>query len=373
MTVKISAVIPALFLIASCASAQATAQQTRSMEHRAEAAAAHVRNTYDETGPGVAYLISEKGIALVSGAKGYANLEWDIAMTQDTAIRIGSLSKPVTAIMILQLAEEGRVDLDLPVKAYAPDLPAQYGGVTLRQYLSHRSGISDFLSDPALVDHIWLPISTDKLIDLAKDKPIAFTPGAKYEYVNFNYVIVAHVIEKVTGQYYADAVNSFFNSHDMANSHFDAHRDLIDNRAAPYAIKDGETLNVPGLDMSHVSAAGALLSSVEDLNRWITLLGNGDLVNKENLDSAWTPQPLPDGAPTSYGLGFNISELCGVRAIWHTGLAPGGQAAFVFVPEKGLFTVALSNAYNTPNTGKLSREMMAAMLTGDVNAPCASD
>lgn len=359
----------ALVLASGCAAAP----KPDLMRQRASEAAAHVREIYDEAGPGVAYLISQNGSVLASGGVGIANSEWDRIMAAGTAIRIGSLSKPITAILVLQLAEEKLIDLDKPVGNYAPGMPAQFGAVTMRQYLSHRSGVADFLLDPALLGHIWLPITTDKLIDLAKGTPVSFPPGTKYEYVNFNYVIVAHVIEKITGQPYRDVVNEFFAKSGMTSSHFDEHDAIIKNRAAAYELREGDFINVPGLDMSHLSAAGALLSSASDLNRWAFLMTSGVFVNDESLDMAWTPQKLPDATPTSYGLGFNEREMCGARVIWHTGLAPGGQAAFMLAPTQGIFTVVLSNAYNTPSTGKLSREMMAAMLTGDVEAACASD
>ncbi|MAW79921.1 MAG: hypothetical protein CMI63_06760 [Parvularcula sp.] len=368
MTASLKSCLFVLFFASGCA-----ATPSDPVLVRAEAAGALVVEAYDPSGPGAAYLVSKNGAVLVSGAVGYANLEWDEPMTDETPVRIGSLSKPVTAVMVLQLAEKGRLNLDRPVSVYAPELPEQFGAVTMRQLLSHRSGIADFLLDPALLEHIWLPITTDKLIDLAKDAPTAFPPGEKYEYVNFNYVIVAHVIEKITGRSYNDAVNAFFTDHNMTNSHFDAHDAIIKNRAAAYELRDSGVLNAPGLDMSHVSAAGALLSSAGDLNRWITLLTAGQFISEATLDEAWTPQPLPDGAPTSYGLGFNETMFCGVRMIWHTGLAPGGQAAFMFAPEENVFLVVLSNAYNTPNTGKLSRRMMTLMLTGDADAPCVSE
>ncbi len=373
MNGKIGLVLAGLAVLAGCATPPAAQTISDPLQARAETAAAKVREAYDPAGPGAAYLISRNGRILASGAIGYANLEWDEAMTTETAIRIGSLSKPITAVMALQLVEENLLDLDQPVRIYAPDLPDQFGAVTMRQLLSHRSGLAEFLSDPALIEHIWLPITTDKIIELAKETPASNAPGAQYEYVNFNYVLVAHVIEKIIGRSYKDAVNSFFSEYGMANSHFDAHEAIIKSRAAAYELRDGDILNTPGLDMSHVSAAGALLSSATDLNRWIGLLNSGGLLDEDSLFAAWTPQTLPNGEPTAYGLGFNEREFCGVRAVWHTGLAPGGQAAFMLAPDDGLFTIVLSNAYNTPNTGKLSRKMMAAMLTGTTDAPCAGE
>lgn len=102
-----------------------------------------------------------------------------------------------------------------------------------------------------------------------------------------------------------------------------------------------------------MSAAGALLSSVTDMAQWMKLLVTIKLVSNETRQDAWTAKPLPDGSPTSYGLGFNIEEMAGEPLIWHTGLTPGSQAAFEYATESEIFIVLLGNGFHLPSTGSL--------------------
>ena len=335
------------------------------MQRRAETAVHIIKEGVSEDGPGMAYLIAHQGKTLVSGGIGKAHLEWNIPMTADTVSRLGSISKPITAIAILQLVEQGQLELDKPVATYAPNLPAHMGAATMRQILSHRSGIAEHAFDESLIPFIWQPMTTEKIIELQEGKPQDFEPGTKYEYVNFNYVLAAHVVEKVTEKSFVEFANQeIFAANNLHHSHYDQNEAIIPHRADFYTEQDGVVVNAAAVDMSHVSAAGALLSSANDMAKWAQLLVDGQLVNKATLEAAWTPLPLSDGTPTSYGLGFNMEEMAGERIIWHTGMTPGAHAAFELAPESEVFIILLSNGFHLPSTGKLADEMMMVMLTG---------
>ena len=174
------------------------------------------------------------------------------------------------------------------------------------------------------------------------------------------------MIEKVTGQPYVDFINDRFAEQTMANSHYDWHDAIIPNRAEFYDQRDGVILNSQEVDLTHVSAAGALMSSARDMAHWAQLLADGELISEAMLDEAWTPAPLPDGTPTKYGLGFNVGELAGERLIWHNGLTPGSQSAFSVAPDQDLFIAVLSNGFYLPNSTTLMDEMMTIMLTGEL-------
>lgn len=335
-----------------------------SLSQRASIAVDLVKNTFASNAPGAAYLISYQGKTLESGGVGKANLEWNLSNTENTVFRLGSISKPITAIAILQLAERGKLNLDQPISIYAPDLPAHMGAVSMRQILSHRSGLAEHAFDESLMPFIWQPMTTNKIIELQDGKPKDFEPGTEYAYVNFNYVIAAHIVEQITSQSFVDfANNEIFAANDMENSHYDEHDPIIPNRAEFYDQHDGVVKNSADIDMSHVSAAGALLSSATDMGHWAQYLVDGKLVSPALLAEAWTPAPLPDGSPTKYGLGFNVEEMEGERVIWHTGLTPGAQAAFDLAPDSEIFIILLSNGFHLPNTGKLVDDMMKIMLT----------
>jgi len=355
-----------------CVTTNTDAPATDLMTNRANLAASHAIETYDANGPGAAYVISKNGIVLASGGIGIADMEWGLQNTDKTVFRLGSISKTITAIAVLQLVEKDLLDLNQPISAYAPDLPKQMGAVTMRQLMSHRSGLAEHVWNPDLLPFIWQPMTTQQVIDLQQDAPIDFAPGEKYNYVNFNYVVVAHIIERVTDKTFVNFINDFFAEQAMPNSHYDWHDAIIQNRAEFYDERDGVILNSQEVDLTHVSAAGALMSSAMDMARWSQLLAENKLISKTALAEAWTPAPLPDGTATEYGLGFNVSELAGERLIWHNGLTPGSQSAFGYTPESGIFIAVLSNGFYLPSTTKLMEEMMTIMVTGalpDMDAP----
>jgi CubicO group peptidase (beta-lactamase class C family) len=327
-----------------------------------------ILETYDSYEPGVAYLISCKDEILLSGGTGKANIEWDIPISDDTVLRLGSISKPITAIAALQLVEQGKLNLDAPISTYAPDLPDHIKIISMRQLLSHRSGLAEHVFDENLIPYIWQPMTIEKIIELQDGKSKVFNPGEKYEYVNFNYVIVAHVLEAITGQNFVGFVNeNIFLANNMNSSFYEELDAIIPKRAEFYdQAKDGRVKNTAAVDLSHVSAAGAFVSTVKDMSHWVRKLIDGELINPNLLKEAWTPKPLPDGTSTEYGLGFNIEYNEKENLIWHTGMTPGSHAAVKLAPETGIFLIVLCNGFHLPSTGKLVDDLMMIMLKGSV-------
>lgn len=332
--------------------------------NRAEEAINLLQKKYQAQQPGISYLIAHKGKILASGGIGRANMEWNIPLTGTTLLRLGSISKSITAIATLKLVEQGKIELDVPISTYIPELPKHMGLATPRDLLSHRSGIADHAFDKELIPYIWQPMTTKQLIELQKSKKPEFNVGEKYKYVNFNYVLVAHLIEKVTNKSFVDFANEdIFNNYNLKQSSYDQLTAIVENRAEFYELKNGTVLNAANIDLSHVSAAGALLSSVQDMLRWMNLLTNGKIISRELLSEAWTAKPLPNGTETKYGLGFNISTISDQKYIWHTGLTPGAQAAYGYAVDSEIFVIVLSNLFYWPaDTGKTVDEMMSVML-----------
>lgn len=300
--------------------------------------------------PGVSVLVSCDGETIYSFNSGMANIEWRQPVSSSTSFRVGSISKPLTAVAILQLVEHGRLDLDRPISDYVTLLPGYMQPVTARQLMSHTSGLPDILLTPSL-----LPLARDwvalrQVIEMQAKTPPRGDPGQAYEYSNFNYVLLAALIEAVTGLPYDEYMDERFEPLGLHRTHYDRRRSILPARAQGYELSPfGEILHSENIDMSHASAAGALLSSPEDLSRWTHLLLSGKLLQPETLEEAWSAQELPNGATSSYGLGFNVGEEFGRRVIWHTGLASGFQAAWSVYPEEGLSVVVLSNGFHLPN------------------------
>lgn len=323
-----------------------------SSAHQLLAARTFLERQYpDGSTPGVSVMVWCDGEATLSFNSGLANIEWEQSISSSTSFRVGSISKPLTAVALLQLVERGRVELDRPISDYVPLLPDYMQPVTVRQLMSHTSGLPDILLTPSL-----LPLARDwvaprQVIGMQAKTPPRGEPGKIFEYSNFNYVLLAVLIEAVTDTPYEEYMDeSVFEPLGLDRTRYDRRRSILPERAQGYELSPfGELLKSENIDMSHASAAGALLSSAEDLSRWTHLLLSGKLLERETLQAAWSGQELPDGTTSHYGLGFNVGEQFGRRVIWHTGLASGFQAAWSVYPEDGISVVVLNNGFHLPN------------------------
>jgi CubicO group peptidase (beta-lactamase class C family) len=237
--------------------------------------------------------------------------------------------------------------------------------VTVRQLMNHSSGLPDILLTPELLPLARDWVSKSQVIGMQANTPARSTPGEKFEYCNFNYILLAALIEHVTDTRYSEFMDAaVFESLGMTRSHYDARRSIFRERAQGYE-KDrfNRLLHSENIDMSHASAAGALLSSANDLGKWSHLLMSGKLLKPKTLEQAWSPQVMLNSEPSTYGLGFNVGEEKGRRVIWHSGLASGFQAAFSMYPDHGLAVIVLSNGFHLPNTTRAMDQVADIVLT----------
>ena len=140
-----------ILLLLSCTQSLASATEGLIYSYRTVEAIKLLKDKYPNNEPGLSYLIAHKGKVLASGGIGIANMDWNISLTDKTLLRLGSISKSITSIAVLKLVEEGKLDLDVPISTYATELPNLMGMPTLRQLLSHRSGLADHAFDKELI------------------------------------------------------------------------------------------------------------------------------------------------------------------------------------------------------------------------------
>ncbi len=349
-------------LLSACASSAAalTPDQITAIE-------AYVTDRYPDEGAGVSVLISVGGEPQLVINRGFANLEWDIPNDEFTAFRLGSISKPLTAVALLQLAERGTLDLDVPVSTYMPDLPAHMGRVTARQLMSHTSGLADHVFDARIIPFIRSGMTFEQILVMHGETPPNFEPGAQYEYCNFNYTLLGHLLSVLSGKSYSDYMEQdVFAALGMAHSASDDRRDIVPHRAQNYAVEGDVFLHAENVDMSHVGAAGLLLSSPTDLAHWFDLLTQGALISDHSRTLAWTEVIPADGEGGGYGLGFNVRERNGAPFIFHTGLTPGAHGAVGTYPDQRIVIVVLGNGFHLPSTGSamfwIADEVMDAAL-----------
>lgn len=155
-----------------------------------------------------AVLVAESGRVIYRKGFGLANMEWNISNEPDTRFRLGSITKQFTAMLILQLAEQGKIKLDGKLSDYLPDYRKDTGGrITIHQLLNHTSGIPSYTSLPGFIaDQSRDPYAVDAFIKKYASRDLEFEPGSKYSYNNSGYFLLGAIIEKITGKTYEQAL-----------------------------------------------------------------------------------------------------------------------------------------------------------------------
>lgn len=259
-------------------------------------------------------LVSQNGKVIYKQAFGMANVEWKVPNQVDTKYRLASVSKQFTAMLILQLVQQGKLDLHAPISKYLPDYPRARGQkITLHHLLSHSSGIPNFTSFREYRSRIMRNAHTpEQLVHLFDTLPLEFEPGKQFNYSNSGYVLLGHIIEKVSGKSYEQCLrDQIFIPLNMNNSGYD-HTDLIlPKRALGYEIVGRGFVNAGFIDMSVPFAAGALYSTVEDLYLWDQGLYTDVLLSAELRARLFTNYfEAQDGR---YGYGWGVYPIPSVR------------------------------------------------------------
>lgn len=262
-----------------------------------------------------------------------------IPMAPQQEVRVGSISKTFVASILLQLVTEGRVRLDDSIDVYLPGLLTGDGvdgrKITVRQLLQHRSGLPEFADSPeideyraGLAGRIFTPAEE---IAIALRKPAQFAPGERYKYTNTNYIVAAMIIEKVTGRRYVDELTGRIITPDQLTGTYLPGPGELDIRGPHphgYATLDGVVTDVTRSEPSVPWAAGALVSTGADLNRFYLSLLAGRIVAATELQQMLAGEPQEPGSDLRYGLGIGTTQLdCGAQYFGHT----GGIAGFVTV------------------------------------------
>ena len=285
-------------------------------------------------------LVAKDGVVLLREGFGAANREWDIPNAPDTKFRLGSITKQFTGVAIMQLVEAGKLSVDDPISKYYADAPAAWSKITIKHLLTHTSGIPSYTAIPGFFDKDGrLPLKPAEIVKLTQDKPLEFEPGSKYAYDNTGYVLLGYVIEKVSGQTYADYVSQhLFQPLGLKNTGYDVTSQVLAKRASGYSpAKGGGWENADYLDMSLPYAAGSLYSTVDDLLAWDRALTDGKLLTEASRKALWTDYG------NKYGYGWAVSDQSGHSRISHGGGIHGFSTALNRYPNDGLVTIVLSN------------------------------
>lgn len=316
--------------------------------------------------PGVAMCIVKNGQVIYSKGFGFADLESKRLVTPQSLFIQASITKSMTAMAIMQLAEQGKIDLDKPVTAYLPYFTMadeRYKVITVRMLLSHRGGLPD---SPA----IWTEPLDPKLNpleqavgDLSEMKLLA-APGEAWNYSSYGYSTLGAIIAKVTGKPYESYMQeAWLTPLGMTHSTFVA-KDVDSTLQMTLYKSDKAGKATPTEQVCDERDAPAcdLWSSCEDMAKWAQLMLNGGELNgirflqPESIKAMWTPvsdTPWLDalgpqyGSPVAkYGLGWYVGEVKGHRLLGHAGATEGANTQFQLAPDDGLAVIAMGNWFD---------------------------
>jgi CubicO group peptidase (beta-lactamase class C family) len=290
---------------------------------------------------GFSITVVSHGEVVLSRGYGLADVEHRTPTAADSIFRIGSITKQFTAAAILQLAAAGKLSIDDKLGKYLPDFG--YGDqITLRQLLTHTSGLKDYTALPWFDEHMADAFPRAELVAKIAAEPLGFTPGARWSYSNSGYYLLGLVIEKVSGQSYADYVQQHVLAPaGLADTAYCPPTQDYPRAAHGYQVKDAKVVPAAPLDMAHPYAAGSLCSTAPDLVAWMKALAHGKVVDAAAWQQMITPVALAGGKPYPYGFGLFVSDLGGHPRIGHGGGINGFVSALAYYPDDDLYVAVL--------------------------------
>ncbi|TAD85119.1 MAG: SusF/SusE family outer membrane protein [Bacteroidetes bacterium] len=280
---------------------------------------------YKTNETGATALVARNGRIVYRKAFGMANLELNIQMQVDNVFRIGSITKQFTAVAILQLMEQGKLNLQDSINKFFPDYPTHGHKITIEHLLTHTSGIQSYTGIKDFEKKMTLDLRPTEMIDFFKNEPMEFAPGTKWNYNNSGYFLLGYIIEKVSGKTYPQYIEENF-----------------------FKPLGTGFINAPYLNMNQPYSAGSIQSTVEDLFKWHQAVHGYKLVKKQSLDKAFTKYKLTDGKETEYGYGWSLGDIQGSPTIGHNGGIPGFLTQSVYLPKEDVFVAVFSNCGCNP-------------------------
>lgn len=294
-------------------------------------------------------LVAQNGHLIFQGGYGFANREWNATNTKTTVFRIASITKQFTATAILILQQEHKLAIQERASAYLTGLPKAWDGVTVHELLTHTSGIPNYMDAPGLATPGQLIVTPDQLLAFVRDKPLAFSPGSKWGYSNTNYLILAMLVEKISGQPFEEFLQTkIFQPLHLKSTAYDRAEQIVPERASPYIFKDGTWTNAPQLDVSVLSGAGGLRSNVEDLFAWYNALQDDRILSEASRKAMFSKYPESEANGEFEGYGVIIAQDGDQPVYITTGNITGFSSAEFDYPKTGVCVIVLSNLDKAP-------------------------
>lgn len=291
-------------------------------------------------------LVAQRGIVLHQGSYGYARLLHKDTLRAEHEFQLASLSKPFTAVAILKLVEEGKLQLSDSVQRFIPQFP--YQGVRISALLSHRSGLPNYLHLFKKTQASAYPSNSDVVQWLIKTSPTPQRPPDRaFSYNNTNYCVLAMIVEAASGMRFEEYLQRrLFDPLGMSDTHWISHQLDTSSRLCTVGHQYGRV--VPKDVFDDVLGDKGLYSTTGDLYRFYRGLVGGCLLRPETLAEAFTPRSMERKGVKNYGYGFRmrLDEQLQPRYLYHTGWWKGYNSLMWFSREDDFVIIILSNTYN---------------------------
>jgi CubicO group peptidase (beta-lactamase class C family) len=296
-------------------------------------------------------LVAKDKHILVQNVFGLANQKLGYKNKIDTQFLIGSISKQFTAVAILLLAEQGKLNLSDKVNKYLPNLPSWSDEVTIHHLLTHSSGLPDYINLSNFLTKYHTPY---ELIEAKGQQDIKFKPGEAFFYSNINYVILGRIIEKVSGLKLEDYIERNLLIRAGLNSTFLVHKNTVESlnqqREKKIALgyrfdpKNKTFLHVPSIDLSNGFGAGSVISTVNDLYKWNQALYSNKIISSDSMKKFLFSYFYHEKYESDYGYGIEIMQLSnGQECYYHAGRWRGFTGILLYIPRTKITIVILTN------------------------------
>lgn len=296
-------------------------------------------------------LVADHGRVIYRKGFGWANAEWKIPNAPDTKFRIGSVTKQFTAMLVMQLVEEGKLRLDGTIGDYLAEYPAGPGrAITIHQLLTHTAGLHNYTALPRFFPELSRdPHSPVELLALFDSLPLDFQPGSRWSYSNSGYITLGVIIERMTGKPYEVALRErVLEPLGLKDTGYDWNGSVLANRAEGYTRGFDGDGHANYIDMSTPFSAGGMFSTVEDLYRWDQALAERRLLSPSSYARYLAPQ-VEVRPGLEYGYGWLYEKVDrgpgrdSVMAVRHNGGINGFQSCNFMIPEDGIAIIWLDN------------------------------
>lgn len=304
--------------------------------------------------PAVQIAVSERGQIIYSEAFGVTDKENATAATARSVLQIGSITKQFTAAAILRLAERGALTLDDRIEKFVPEFDPRGRTVTVRQLLSHTSGLARTWYPPNTPVNATLPVTRQQTVKALNGQPFLSTPGTQWSYSNAGYTLLGYAIESITGMSYADFIRT-----ELALPIGLLDTGVCGTSGLPIPEGYGQVnssstgatwVRMPAEHMSVPAAAGSICSTAIDLARWSHLLAHGQALLPASYATMTTPARFANNTvvPNGYALGVVTQSSLGQPVVWHDGAIGGFEGILIYLSNQDITVAVITNGFPAP-------------------------